>query len=139
MKNAAENTNQGLVELTTDQSVDIVYNKLLAVIQANPNLSVIAELDHQANAARVNLELPPTKLVLFGNPNLGTPLMLNQRSVALDLPQKMLVYEATDGTTKLLYNDPAYLARRHGLAAELKQLDIITGALGKLATAAIAG
>jgi uncharacterized protein (DUF302 family) len=143
MKDSAENTNEalneGLVELTSDQSVDSVYNKLLAVINANPNLRVIAELDHQANAARVNMELPPTKLVLFGNPNLGTPLMQNQRSVALDLPQKMLIYEATDGSTKLVYNDPTYLARRHGLSADLQQLDIIAGALAKLATAAIAG
>ncbi|WP_020568398.1 DUF302 domain-containing protein [Neolewinella persica] len=127
---------EGIIEVTSNRPVDTVYNQLLAALNANPNLIVVAELDHQANAASVGMELRPTKLVVFGNPNLGTPLMQNQRSVGIDLPQKMLIYEAADGTTKLIYNDPAYLARRHGLDTNLEQLTTITGALSNLAAAA---
>lgn len=130
--------NEGIIEVTSNQPVDTVYNQLLAALNANPNITVIAELDHQENAASVEMDLRPTKLVVFGNPSLGTPLMQNQRSVAIDLPQKMLVYEAADGTTRLIYNDPAYLARRHGLDMNLEQIGTITDALSNLANAAIA-
>jgi len=128
--------NEGIVLVSTELSVDTVYNRLIAAIDGNPNVNVIAELDHQANAARVNLDLRPTKLVVFGNPALGTPLMQDERSIAIDLPQKMLIYQDADGTTKLIYNDPAYLADRHDVDDDLAQIATITMALQNFAAAA---
>ena len=73
------------------------------------------ELDHQANGASVDEALGKTHLLLFGNPKLGTPLMRSARSIGVDLPMKVLILEDADGKTFLTYNDPQYLAKRHGI------------------------
>ena len=87
---------------------------LEAALEEN-GLLTVAVVDHSANAANAGLELPPTRLVIFGNPNVGTPLMQSERTVAIDLPQKMLIYEDEAGDVYAAYNDPQYLAQRHGL------------------------
>ena len=73
------------------------------------------ELDHQANGAGVDESLGKTHLLLFGNPKLGTPLMRSARSIGIDLPMKVLIWEDANGKTFLTYNDPLYLAGRHGI------------------------
>ena len=91
-------------------------------------------MDHSAGAANVGLELEPTIEIFFGNPAVGTPLMQIARTVAIDLPQKILITQADDGV-RVLHNDPGYLATRHGLG-DAPQLAIQSGALQSLANVA---
>ena len=126
----------GLIQVESADGVDATYGRLRGAIEANESLSVIAELDHQANAASVGLDLPPTRLILFGNPRAGTPLMQAQPTVGLDLPQKMLVFEDASGRTLVAYNDPTYLATRHGIRAQDERMRTIAAALAGLAAEA---
>ena len=107
--------NEGVITKESKNDVETTYNKIKSIIEKNPNLSVMAELDHQANAARVNLELPPCKVIVFGNPRLGSPMMQESQCMALDLPQKMLVYKNPEGKTMVAYNEPSFLAKRHSV------------------------
>ncbi len=125
----------GIVAVASPDDVATTYARLRSAIAGNDALTLVAELDHQANARSVGLDLPPTRLIVFGNPNLGTPLMQNAQTVAIDLPQKMLVYQGADGQTMIVYNDPAFLASRHGLD-DVAQIATIGTALAGLAAAA---
>ncbi len=122
----------GLVDKISNQSIDDSYNAIVAAITNNPNLILIRELDHQANAARVGLELRPTKLIIFGNPNLGTPLMQSAQTVGIDLPQKILVWEDENQTVHISHNDPEYLKARHGIKGNDNILTTVSGALNNL-------
>ncbi|MBB4078330.1 uncharacterized protein (DUF302 family) [Lewinella aquimaris] len=138
--NAADNDvslNEGVMDITVSGSVDSVYAKLRAAIVGNANLRIIAELDHQANAASVGLELPAMRLIVFGNPQLGTPLLQEERSVGIDLPQKMLVYALGDDNVTVAYNDPYYLAERHDIDEDTPELATIRDALSALARTAV--
>ena len=132
---------QGMPGLTTTKSkysVETAFDNLDAAVTANPNLRVILRIDHSGNAAANGLELRPTRLLVFGNPNLGTPLMQRNPFAGLDLPQKVLFYEKADGTVLARYNSVEYLASRHGLHGA-PQLDIIRGALKGLVEGATGG
>jgi uncharacterized protein (DUF302 family) len=125
-----------MVTVASNNSVDETYQKLVDAIKNNEALSIIAQLDHQANAAGVGMELRPTRLLVFGNPNLGTPLMQSGQTIGIDLPQKVLIYEDANGDVFLVYNDPFYLANRHEIEDQGDVLDTIANALQNLATAA---
>lgn len=127
---------QGLITKKSTQSFDDTYSKLVDIIENNPNLKIIAELDHQANAASVGLILNPTKIVMFGNPKLGTPLMQSAQSTGLDLPQKILVSQDDHGVVQISYNDPQYLQKRHEIQQKDEVLAKISGALDKITSAA---
>ena len=127
---------EGLVSNQSANSVDVSFNKLVTAVTNNPNLRIIAQIDHAANAASRGLSLRPTKLLIFGNPNLGTPLMQSSQTTGIDLPQKMLIYEDANGDVQVVYNDPHYVAQRHGLSNVDTQLQIISGALANLANVA---
>lgn len=90
--------------------------RLVAAVKAR-GLTVMAEIDHAAAAVGVGLELRPTKVIQFGNPRGGTPLMAAAQSVGIDLPLKALVWQDAEGRTWLGYNDPNWIAARHGVAA----------------------
>ena len=122
----------GLVTVDGDDGVEATVDRITSDIEES-DLSLMTTVDHAANAASVDAELPPTTLLLFGNPAAGTPLMQAARSVAIDLPQKMLVWD-DDGQTKVTYNDPAYLARRHGIEGQRDRLEQISSVLDQLAT-----
>ena len=92
-------------------------------------IKVFAVIDHRAGAIEVGMRMPPTKLVIFGNPKAGTPLMLASPSVAIDLPLKLLVWEDEAGDVQISYNDPAYLEQRHALPPELVANIAVAGAL----------
>ena len=124
--------NEGVITKQSKHDVATTYAKIKNIIEKNPNLSVMAELDHQANAARVNLELSPCRIIVFGNPKLGSPLMEESRSTAIDLPQKMLVYQNKDGQTIIAYNDPNYLGKRHSIVKNEDILEKIAKALNKI-------
>lgn len=128
--------NQGVITVTSNNSMDDTYNNLRQAIEDAPPLSLVRELDHAANAQSVDLELRPTRLIIFGNPNLGTPLMNASQTTAIDLPQKMLVYQDAAGGVFIAYNDPTYLAGRHGIEGETERLTTIAGALSGLANGA---
>ncbi|WP_198664733.1 DUF302 domain-containing protein [Lewinella sp. IMCC34191] len=128
---------EGIITYTAGGSVDSVYTALRGALQSNRAISIITEVDHQANATQVGVELPPNRLIVFGNPNLGTPLLLEAQTIGLDLPQKMVVFESAPGEVTVAYNDPYYLADRHGIDESTPQLSTISDALEGLARGAL--
>ncbi len=96
-------------------------DRLQAEIRAQ-GMTVFARIDHAAGAAEVGLTLPPTELIIFGNARGGTPLMQSVQTVGIDLPLKALVWEDTAGTTWLSYNEPAWIAQRHGVGANAEPI-----------------
>lgn len=128
----------GIVTVVSKSNFATTYSKLRAAIAGNKNLSIVAELDHQANATSVGMTLNPTKLIVFGNPALGTPLMQSAQTMAIDLPQKMLVWEDANRVVRISYNDPMYLATRHGIAGNQETIKAIETALAGLAATAAA-
>lgn len=127
------NSENGLIHLQSKHSVDETLQRLQALLQEK-NVKVFALIDHSGEAAKVGLAMRPTKLLIFGNPQGGTPLMQAVPTAAIDLPLKALVWEDVEGQVKLTYNDPAYLQQRHNLPAEL--VPNIAGVSGLLEKAA---
>lgn len=130
-------SNTGIITKVSQRTFDATYKTLKQIIEHNPNLKIILELDHQANAASAGLTLSPTKIILFGNPKLGTPLMSAAASTGLDLPQKILVTQSEEGIVSISYNDPMYLKDRHGISGQDEILQKISAALDKITTGAI--
>ena len=130
--------NEGIVIVQSANDMATTVGKLREAITSAGPLKIMAEVDHSANARSVNLDLDPTFLFIFGNPKLGSPLMQSGQSIGIDLPQKMLVFENHAGVVSVAYNDPAYLAARHGIKDQQKIITTMTKALGKLAGAATA-
>lgn len=124
----------GMVITESTRSFDDTWDALIGALDANPAIGIVAIIDHGAAAASVGFDLPPNRVVVFGNPALGTPLMLEHRSVGLDLPQKMAVWEE-NGRVYVGYNSVEYLAARHDVGAAAT-LPIIAGALQGLAATA---
>jgi uncharacterized protein (DUF302 family) len=127
---------QGTFTIVSQNDFITTYNNLRNAISDNPNLGIISEVDHQSNAQSVGLTLNPTRVIIFGNPSLGTPLMQSSQTTAMDLPQKMLVWQATDGTVNISYNDMAYLKLRHSITGEEDTLETIANTLNSLALGA---
>ena len=111
-------SDNGIVRVASQHSVDEVVDKLRGILQAK-GVALFALVDHSGEAAKVGLHMPNTKLLIFGNPKAGTPLMLASPSSAIDLPLKILVAEDAAGGTVVSYNSPAYLRERHHLPQEL--------------------
>ena len=130
-------TDNGLVLKNSTLDFEATYSILKNTIGANPNLTIMFELDHSKNAKSKDLNLRPTRVIIFGNPNLGTPLMQSQASLAIDLPQKIVVYQLEDGTVQVGYNDPVYLKERHGLVGQDELLTKISNALNTITDNAI--
>ena len=128
---------EGIEKRRSNHSFDETYARLRSAIDANPNLRIIAEIDHAANAASVGLHLNPTRLIVFGNPLVGTPFMQAEQSIGIDLPQKMLVVEDEKGAVRVAFNSINWLARhRHGIGSEDGRIEVVTGVLRGLAAAA---
>lgn len=92
--------------------------KLKAILQSK-GVTLFALVDHSGEAEKVGMQMRPTKLLIFGSPKAGTPLMLTAPSLAIDLPLKILIWEDNDGKVWISYNSPDYLKERHGVPAEL--------------------
>jgi uncharacterized protein (DUF302 family) len=125
----------GLITVKSSHSVKDTADKLATILQSK-GMTVFARIDHAAGAQKVGLELRPTELVIFGNPKIGSVLMQCAQSVAIDLPQKILIWEDDQGTTWLGYNDPEYLKKRHSIEGCDAVLKKVAGALGNFAAAA---
>ena len=108
----------GIVHLAASRSVDEVLEHLLSILQAK-GITVFAVVDHSGEAAKVGIQMRATKLVIFGNPKAGTPLMIAAPDSALDLPLKILIAEEPSGGTRVSYNSLAYLQTRFGLSSEI--------------------
>src|SRR5277367_4861087 len=114
----ASNPDNGIVCKKSNHSVDETVEKLKATLQAK-GVTLFALVDHSGEAEKVGLTMPPTKLLIFGNPKGGTPLMLATPSAAIDLPLKILVAEESQGKVWISYNSPEYLKERHGFPDNL--------------------
>lgn len=136
LNKATVTSGEGIITVDSNNPFNSTYNKLKGAIEANTNLSIMAILDHQTNGASVGKVIRPTSLLVFGNPNLGTPLMQSSRTMAIDLPQKMLVWQDDAGITHISYNDPNYLAKRHAIVGNAETLSKIADALAGLSKAA---
>src|SRR5260221_11717044 len=110
--------NNGIIDRPSNHSVDQTVEKLKNILQAK-GVTLFALVDHSGEAQKVGMKMPPTKLLIFGSPKAGTPLMLAAPSVAIDLPLKILVWEDAQGKVWVSYNSPEYLQERHGIAPEL--------------------
>lgn len=122
----------GLVTVQSNYSVEETADRLVNIFEKN-GLTVFDKVDHQKGASSVNMEMRPTMVIIFGNPKLGTPLMKCAQTTAIDLPQKMLIWEAGDGKVKISYNSPEYLKKRHSIKGCNQELKKIAGALNKFA------
>ncbi len=111
-------TQNGLIHLASQHSVEEAMQRLEALLKER-GISIFARVDHSGEAAKVGLAMRPTKLLIFGSPKAGTPLMQAAPSVAIDLPLKALFWEDAEGKVWLTYNDPAYLQQRHNFPGEL--------------------
>ncbi len=114
----AEQRENGVVSLRAVHSVDEAVARLQALLNEK-SIKLFALIDHSGEAKNAGLNMPPTKLLIFGNPKGGTPLMLAAPSIALDLPLKLLVWEDTSGQTWISYNSPEFLQQRHSLPQNL--------------------
>jgi uncharacterized protein (DUF302 family) len=121
----------GLIEVKSTLGPKEAMDKLEAAVKAR-NLNVFVRIDHAAGATKVGKTLRATELLIFGNPQGGTPLMECAQSAGIDLPLKALVWVDAGGQTMIGYNDPAYLAKRHG-AANCPVVENMTKALGAIA------
>src|SRR6516165_2057166 len=128
----------GLMTLPSTHGPKETMSRLEAAVKAK-GMTVFARIDHAAGAAAVGLPLRPTELLIFGNAKGGTPLMLAAQTMGIDLPLKVLVWQDASGKTWLSYNDPSWLAKRHGLDHEVDaSVSALTTALNAFATAATA-
>lgn len=109
-------SDDGLVTIESVHSVKDAIDRLESALRLR-GVAIFARIDHAAGAARVGMPLRPTELLIFGNPKAGTPLMQAKQTIGLDLPLKLLAWEDAAGKAWLTYNDPHWLARRHGLDA----------------------
>lgn len=128
----------GLVQLTSNYSVAETGDRLAALLEER-RLNLFARIDHAQNAASVGKDLRATQLFIFGNPSVGTPLMQCSQTVAIDLPQKMLIWQDESGQVQLAYNDPAYLMERHTLTGCEPVIERIGQVLDDLAQRATQG
>jgi len=108
----------GIIDVASHHSVDETVEKLRSILQSK-GVTLFALVDHSGEAEKVGMKMRPTKLLIFGNPKAGTPLMLAAPSSAIDLPLKILVWENDQGKVMVSYNSSAYLQQRHGLPQDL--------------------
>ena len=111
-------SNSGIVTLPSPHSVDETLQRLEALV-ATKGLTTFALIDHSGEAIKAGLSMPPTKLLIFGSPKSGTPLMIASPTLALDLPLKALIWNDADGAVWLSYNSPEYLKQRHNIPDDL--------------------
>jgi len=127
--------NDHLITLESQHSAKATADKFVQLVE-DKGLRLFARIDHAANAAGVDLELNATEVILFGNPNAGTVLMQCAPTVAIDLPQKALIWESVDGKVWLAYPNPAFMKEQHSIEGCDPVLEKITNLLSLLATAA---
>ena len=117
---SAMHAEKGIINIPSNHSVDATVEKLKQLLQAK-NVTLFALVDHSGEAEKVEMKMLPTKLLIFGSPKAGTPVMLAAPSIALDLPLKILVWQDVQGKVWTTYNSAEYLQQRHGAPPQLTQ------------------
>lgn len=110
----------GIIDIPSNHSVDQTVERLKGFLEAK-RVNLFALVDHSGEAEKIGMKMPPTKLLMFGSPKAGTPVMLAAPSIAIDLPLKVLVWEDSQGKVWVSYNSPAYLQERHSVPPDLLQ------------------
>lgn len=128
------NRADGIITKTANCSVEETVNKIKSLLVIR-GITLFAVIDHSGEAEAVGMKMPDTKLLIFGNPKGGTPLMLTSPSIAIDLPLKLLVAEDANGRCTISYDSPQYLQQRHGVPNDLIQNIAIIEALATEAAA----
>jgi uncharacterized protein (DUF302 family) len=126
-----------LITKPSAHSVSVTIDRLLATVE-DAGAKVFARVDHAAGAAKIDMELRPTQMLMFGNPKLGTPALQVSQTVGLDLPLRVLAYEDAHGKVFIAYHAPSELSEDHGIPTDAPVLKKMTGALDKLTNKAIA-
>ncbi len=134
---ASVTAGEGMISVKSAHSVSDTADRLENILGAK-GMTVFARIDHAAGAMKAGKTLPPTQLLIFGNPKIGTPLMLCSPSIAIDLPQKALIWEDAAGATWISYNDPMFLKLRHNTQGCDEVLNKVAMALGKFTNKAAA-
>jgi uncharacterized protein (DUF302 family) len=134
MPQPAQASTKGIISKPSNHSVDDTVAKLKAILQSK-GVALFALVDHGGEAEKAGMKMPPTKLLIFGSPKAGTPLMLASPTIAIDLPLKILVAEDAAGKVWLSYNSPEYLEERHDLPADLLPTITVVDALVTAAAA----
>lgn len=129
--------NDSLVHFQSNYSVKETANRFEKIANSK-GITIFARVDHQKNAQNIDMELAPSKVIIFGNPKVGTPLMQCQQSVAIDLPQKVHISQDNNGQVWLTYNSPTYLQERHNIKGCEETLNKIAVVLNKLSMATVA-
>ena len=123
---------KSLINLESHHGTDETVERLKAILDSK-GVTLFALVDHSGEAEKVGMKMPPTKLLIFGSPKAGTPLMLAAPSIAIDLPLKILVWEDTSGKVWVSWNSPEYLRDRHNIPEELLKNIAVVGALANKA------
>jgi uncharacterized protein (DUF302 family) len=126
---------EGLITQPSRRSARETIDRLAVELEAK-GVTIFARIDHAAGAVAVGMRLRPTELLIFGNAKAGTPLMQLSQAIGIDLPLKALAWEDAAGKVRLAYNDPAWLARRHGLAGDGAPVQAMAALLAGLAKTA---
>ena len=127
----------GIVKKKSPHSVKVTLDRLENILKKK-GITVVARVKHSAAAAKVDMKLADTELLIFGNPKLGTPLMMSNQEIGIDLPLKALAYKDASGQVWLAYNDPAYLKHRHAITDKDTVFEKMGGALNGMTDKAIA-
>jgi uncharacterized protein (DUF302 family) len=128
------NSENGIVSKSTSHTVDEAVGRIKTLLQAK-GIKIFTVVDHNGEAEAIGMKMPATKLIIFGNPRGGTPLMLAAPLAAIDLPLKLLVWEDTAGKRWISYSSPQYLKLRHGLPDDLLKNIVVIEALATEAAA----
>jgi uncharacterized protein (DUF302 family) len=127
-KDAMMKTGEGIISRPSQHSVSETLDRVEGLLRGR-GIKVFARIDHAGEAASAGLTMPPTELLIFGNPKGGTPVMLAAPTAAIDLPLKALAWQDSQGTVWLSYNSPAYIAQRFGLTEDQVETIVPLGAL----------
>ena len=125
----------GLIVVKSSHSVSESLDRMAALLDKK-GIAVIARVEHSKAAKGVGVDMDETELLIFGNPKLGSPLMQSQPTTAIDLPMKMIAWKDADGQVWMAYNDPAYIAKRHGITDRDAVVAKMSGALKGLSAKA---
>jgi uncharacterized protein (DUF302 family) len=126
----------GLIKKKSAHSVKVTLDRLENVLKKK-GIGIAVRWNHAAKAKGVGMEMRDTEILIFGNPKMGSPLMMSNQEVGIDLPMKALVYKDAKGQVWLVYNDPAYLKNRHGISDKDPVFKKMTGALNNLTNKAV--
>ncbi len=130
LMNTAAFAVDGLIVKPSAYSVAETLDRFEMIIKKK-GITVFARINHAQGAEKVGLVMAPTEVIIFGDPKLGSPLMLSERTAAIDLPLKAIVWKDKEGKVWLAYNSPDYIAARHGIKDKQKVIKKMTGALNK--------